>query len=84
MLAGCFFNRNISRKPMNEGFLYSKLVKSFKKFYSKYANLVDKYGISTFIRVFAALVSVSQYCTGTSLIDDYGYELSVVNFLSQP
>ena len=36
------------------------------------------------MRVFAALVSVSQYCTGTSLFDDHGYELSVVNFLSQP
>ena len=80
-------NRNISRKLMKQGFLYSKLVKSFKKFYSKYANLVDKYRISLkrhIMRVYAALVSVSQYCTETSLFDDHGYELSVVNFLSQP
>ena len=38
-------NRLITTRLIRQGFLYVKLVKSFKKFYVKYTNLMSKYNV---------------------------------------
>ena len=38
-------NRLITTHLIRQGFLYVKLVKSFKKFYVKYTNLMSKYNV---------------------------------------
>jgi hypothetical protein len=36
----------LTRKLLNQGFLMAKLKSSFRKFYSRHHNLVDRHGIS--------------------------------------
>ena len=40
---GC--NRLITTKLIRQGFHYTKLVRTFKKFYRKYVSLMDRYGV---------------------------------------